>query len=522
VYDYVIVGSGIAGLFCALLAAEHGRVLVVTKAALEESNTRYAQGGIAAAVGPADTPSEHLEDTLGAGAGLCEPGPVGVLTSLAPERIADLVAYGVEFDREHGHFSLGREGAHSRNRILHAGGDATGFRIETALCGAIQSAGVDVRERHFLTDLLLERGRARGISVISPEGRQLEFEGRHVVIATGGSGQLYRYTTNPPIATGDGLAVAYRAGAAVADLEFYQFHPTALALAGAPPFLISEAVRGEGGILRDSTGRAFMLDYDPRGELAPRDIVSRAIAHELRRGPVYLDVTHLPRDLMRRRFPTIASFLAERGIDLSRQPIPVAPAAHYQMGGILTSSWGETTLPDLYACGEVASTGVHGANRLASNSLLEGIVFASRVVRATLGDHEPDPTSPLLPPLVLDDPLAGAESGEPPSLSELQSLMWENVGLTRDGEGLAAAAATLRGWAGALDSADGQSERELANLATVGSLMAVAGLRREESRGAHHRSDFPDLDGSWRRRIVFRGATAGSRSLARLGAARGI
>ena len=521
-YDYVIVGSGIAGLFSALLAAEHGKVLVVTKAALEESNTRYAQGGIAAAVGPADTPGEHLEDTLGAGAGLCEPGPVGVLTSLAPERIADLVAFGVEFDREQGRFSLGREGAHSRNRILHAGGDATGFRIEVALCEAIRSAGVDIRERHFLTDLLFDGGRVRGVAVLDPDGRRLALEGRHIVLATGGSGQLYSHTTNPSVATGDGLAVAYRAGAAVADLEFYQFHPTALALAGAPPFLISEAVRGEGGILRDAAGRAFMRDYDPSADLAPRDVVSRAIARELRQGPVYLDVTHLPRDLVERRFPTIASFLAERGLDLSRQPVPVAPAAHYQMGGILTTSWGETTLPGLYACGEVASTGVHGANRLASNSLLEGIVFASRVVRATLDGHEPDPPSSLLPPLAIDDPLAGTgSSGTAPSLADLQALMWEKVGLARDADGLAAAARALRGWQLALGTGESRSERELANLALAGSLMSAAALCREESRGAHYRTDFPEQKEAWRRRIVLRGPGSAERSHSLRGAVHG-
>ena len=522
-YDYVVVGSGIAGLFTALLAAEHGRVLVVTKAALEESNTRYAQGGIAAAVGPADTPLEHLEDTLGAGAGLCERGPVGVLTSLAPERIADLVAFGVEFDREQGHFSLGREGAHSRNRILHAGGDATGFRIEVALCKAIRSAGVDIRERHFLTDLLVDGGRVRGVAVLDPDDRRLELEGQRVVMATGGSGQLYRYTTNPTVATGDGLAAAYRAGAAVADLEFYQFHPTALALAGAPPFLISEAVRGEGGVLRDATGRAFMLDYHPNADLAPRDVVSRAIARELRRGPVYLDVTHLPRGLVERRFPTIVAFLAEHGLDLARQPVPVAPAAHYQMGGILTTSWGETSLPGLYACGEVASTGVHGANRLASNSLLEGIVFASRAVRATLGAHEPDPPSSLLPPIVVDDPLAGTvPPSAAPSLSDLQSLMWEKVGLARDADDLAEAAKALPGWARALGSSESRSERELANLALVGSLMAAAALRREESRGAHYRTDFPEPRENWRRRIVLRGPKSAAIGHALLGAVRGV
>jgi L-aspartate oxidase len=414
-----------------------------------------------------------------------------------------LIRFGVEFDRENGRFSLGREGAHGRNRILHAGGDATGSRIEVALCRALRSTDAEILEHHFLTDLLVESGRVVGVAALDSAGERRVFSARHVVLASGGSGQLFRYTTNPEVATGDGLAAAYRAGAALADLEFYQFHPTALALAGAPTFLISEAVRGEGGILRDAAGRAFMKDYDPRGELASRDIVSRAIDRELERGSVYLDVTHLPADLVRARFPTIVAFLAERGLDVARDPIPVAPAAHYQMGGILTTSWGETTLPGLLACGEVAASGVHGANRLASNSLLEGIVFASRVVRRTLGEGEPERPSDLLPPLVLEGslPLAVTAPAKP-GRDELRRLMWEKVGLTRTADGLTDARERLDGWVAALGSGDRRESRELANLALIGRLMAEAALRREESRGAHYRADFRATDPRWRRRIV--------------------
>ena len=363
------------------------------------------------------------------------------------------------------------------------------------------------RERHFLTDLLVERGRVVGVRVLDPEGIVREFEGRNVVLASGGSGQLFSHTTNPSIATGDGLAAAYRAGAAVADLEFYQFHPTALELPGASVFLISEAVRGEGGILRDSRWRAFAADYDPRGELAPRDVVSRAILAELARSGercVYLDVTHLPPELIQRRFPTITRFCADHGLDITREPIPVAPAAHYQMGGVLTNSWGETTLPGLYACGEVAASGVHGANRLASNSLLEGIVFAWRIVRRTLGDDAPEPPSALLPPLVVAGPTPNGSSLPAPTLSDIQRLMWEQVGLIRTAAGLDAARRALAGWASALRAPADRSQRELANLALVGSLMAEAAWLRTESRGAHFRSDFPTTAPEWRRRIVLR------------------
>ena len=506
-YDYIIVGSGIAGLFSALVAAEHGRVLVVTKAELEESNTRYAQGGIAAAVDSGDSPAWHADDTLIAGAGLCEQHAVDVLTHLAPDRISDLIRFGVEFDREQGRLALGREGAHGLARILHAGGDATGARIETALCRAVRAAGVDILERHFLTALLTESGHVRGVRVLDPAGREHEFEARATILASGGSGQLYRHTTNPGVATGDGLAAAIRAGALVADLEFYQFHPTALAVSSSPRFLISEAMRGEGGILRDAAGRAFMPDYDPRGDLASRDIVSRAILAEMTRSGashVFLDVTHLPTDRIQLRFPTIIQYCADLGLDITREPIPVAPAAHYQMGGVLTNCWGETSLPGLFACGEVAASGVHGANRLASNSLLEGLVFGWRAVRRTLGDSEPEPRSTLLPPM-LTTPLAVPSAGiaDEPTLEALQALMWAHVGLTRTAGGLALAQRTLADWAERMVPTN-RAGLELANLVQVGSVAVDAALRREESRGAHYRADFPESSPRWRRRVVIR------------------
>ena len=571
-YNYVVVGSGIAGLFTAYLASRHGRVALLTKGELAESNTRYAQGGIAAAVDPTDSPASHREDTLVAGAGLCEPGVVDLLTREAPARIADLIRLGVEFDREDGRLVYGREGAHSRARILHAGGDATGARIECALCRAVRAVGVDVREHTFVTDLLVEDGRARGVRLLDPSGREDTLTARTIVLASGGSGQLFERTTNPAIATGDGLALAYRAGAALANLEFYQFHPTALALPGAQPFLISEAVRGEGGILRDADGRAFMRDYDERGELASRDVVSRAIVRELDRSGrecVFLDVTHLPAERIRRRFPTIVRFCAERGLDVTREPIPVAPVAHYQMGGVLTDEWGETTVPGLFACGEVAENGVHGANRLASNSLLDGVVFAARIVQRTLGEDAAAIASALLPPVevvgpdasalapngagalpspgsggagaqrsVLSDAAAaqrptssngtgaqrpsssgsagacppptsgrgGLSAAALPGRADLQRLIWRHLGMVRSAAGLAEARRTLDVWAAALPTPADRAGHELANMLLVGRLMVEAAALRMESRGAHFRSDCPEPDPGWRRRIVLRAA----------------
>jgi L-aspartate oxidase len=385
-YDYIIIGSGIAGLFTALQAAQHGQVLVITKAALAESNTRYAQGGIAAAIGIADSPQLHYEDTLLAGAGLCDPAAVRVLTDEAPARIYDLIRLGVQFDTDSGGIALGLEAAHQARRILHAGGDATGRYIELALCDVLRQAGVTVREHTYVSEIVVEDGRAAGVWA-QREGASPELiRAAQIVLACGGAGQLFASTTNPAVATGDGVALAYRTGAALADLEFYQFHPTALQLPGQPTFLISEAVRGEGAYLRNSAGRRFMPGYAPQAELAPRDVVARAIVAEMERsaGPVFLDLRHLDATTVHRRFPTISAFCRERGLDIAADLLPVAPAAHYFMGGVRTNIWGETSVPGLYACGEVACTGVHGANRLASNSLVEGLVFGWRIVRRTI------------------------------------------------------------------------------------------------------------------------------------------
>ena len=529
-YDYIVIGSGIAGLYTALLANERGRVLLLTKGSLEECNTRHAQGGIAAPIGEGDSPQAHFEDTLAAGRGLCDESAVRVLTEEAADRISDLVYYGVPFDTVDGHIALGREGAHRVPRVLHAGGDATGASIESTLSRRLRETSVEVREFHLVTRILVEANVSYGVRVLNcVTSEQIEIEGRHLILATGGCGMLYLYTTNPTVATADGVALAYRAGADIADLEFVQFHPTALSLPGAPHFLISEAVRGEGAILRNRYGRAFMQDYDPRGELAGRDVVSRAILAEMKRTDsncVYLDITHQPPNVVKGRFPSIYRFCLQYGLDITKQPIPVAPAAHYQMGGVRTGLWGETSIKGLYACGEVAFTGVHGANRLASNSLLEVLVFGKRIVAhsqglTNLGGESspsqrmngfaaspcPRTSSPgLRADLVLSprEPTS-AESTFPPSLADLQKLMWAQVGMVREGRSLAEAIQRLIGWQGSWQSPSPSREAwETANAVLVGRLIAEAALAREESRGAHYRTDFPEESDLWRRHIVLR------------------
>ncbi len=505
-YDRIIVGSGVAGLTAALTARGHGRTLLLAKDLLAESNTRYAQGGIAAALGADDSPTLHLDDTLAAGAGLVDEPAASVLTAAAPRRIAELLALGVPFDREDGRLALGREAAHSARRIVHAGGDTTGARLEETLVDRVREAAseVEVREQTLVTRILAERGRVAGAEVLDGcTGRLEQIAAPVVILATGGAGQLYHYTTNPAVATGDGVALAYRAGAEVMDLEFIQFHPTALRLAGAPAFLISEAVRGEGAVLRDAAGRAFMAEYDARAELAPRDVVARAIHEELARTDadcVYLDLTRLLVERVRARFPGIAAACLGYGLDITQQPIPVAPAAHYVMGGVRTTAAGETNVRGLFACGEVACTGVHGANRLASNSLLEGLVFGQRALQRSLEAAPPAAASAdaaALPP---------AQQGEagPPSLDELQRLMWDLAGIVRTGEGLAYACSVLGAWERSLPPATDHASHELANLLLVARLVSAAALLRRESRGAHFRADFPRPSPAGVRHVVLR------------------
>ncbi len=518
----VVVGSGIAGLLTALHAVEHGcRVTLVTKDVLEHANTRYAQGGIAGVMFSDDRADDHLHDTLVAGAGLSDPAAVRVLVDEGPARIRELIELGVGFDRdETGGFVKGLEAAHSYPRILHAGGDATGTAIEKALVARLRVSDVAVIEHAFLIDLVRSsepepssaRARVIGVDLLVGEtdaapGRRLRLEADAVVLATGGAGELYAHSTNPEVATGDGIAAAIRAGAAVADLEFFQFHPTVLegkadaaGSAAGGSFLVSEAVRGEGATLIDERGRRFAFDAHPDGELAPRDVVARAIARQMEAQdgrPVLLDATRIhsapPAEraaFLARRFPTIDRAVRERGLDWARQPIPVTPAAHYLMGGVATDLFGRTTLPGLYAVGEVARTGVHGANRLASNSLLEGAVFGARAGDAIAADAASGswPTFAVPPHAVPNHPTTPLAA---PAFTRdaLQQLLWEHAGLVRDEAGLEHAASVLAAWRAEHREPATEHEFEDENLLLVAEHLVAAARARRESVGAHFRSD---------------------------------
>jgi L-aspartate oxidase len=506
-YDYIIVGSGIAGLYDALLAQEFGSVLIITKGGIHECNTRHAQGGIAAAIGSLDSPEMHFQDTMAAGAGLCDPEAVRILTREAAERIADLVKIGVPFDTVDGEIALTREAAHSVPRILHAGGDATGERIEVTLSNAARSSTrITILEYCLAIDILVLEGGVYGVTALDLHSGAIErFGCRFIILATGGVGRLFRMTTNPDIATGDGVALAYRAGAEITDMEFFQFHPTALRLPGVPAFLISEAVRGEGGVLRNAAGEDFMVNYSPNGGLAPRDVVARSIVAEMKKTGsewVYLDVTHMPSNVVSTRFPQIYRFCLEHGLDITTSMIPVVPAAHYMMGGVKTNYWGETNISGLFASGEVACTGVHGANRLASNSLLEVLVFGKRIVERTRGGG--DRASSETPEAVALPERTGGGAMTGPGQIALESLLWEKAGIVRSKDGLMAAAATLAAWEKETGRPTDRASYELANMVLVGRLMVEAALMREESRGAHYRLDCPESSDSWLRHIVFR------------------
>jgi L-aspartate oxidase len=500
--DVLIVGTGIAGLYTALKAKPVGSVIVLTKRKLEESNTEYAQGGIAAAIGTADSPRLHFLDTLEAGAGLCDEESVQVLVEEGPDCVRELISIGTQFDMtEQGEYALTREGAHSQHRILHARGDATGDEIRRALQKKVYDEGIIVYENQYIIDVLTRDGRCIGVLAMDEHDRQTAYLSRATVLCTGGAGQLYINSTNPEVATGDGIAIAYRAGAEIADLEFVQFHPTALYGEGSPKFLISEAVRGEGALLLNKDGQRFMPEYHPRAELAPRDVVSRAIVDQMWRTNhpcVYEDARSLPG--VAQRFPTIHAACLKRGIDITRDLIPVAPAAHYIMGGVRTDNDGHTTVQGLYACGEVACTGIHGANRLASNSLLEGLVFGRRISRAIANELLPLPTSSAFSwqaaPAIPDRPLNLL-------WAEIQQLMWDQVGIVRDRPGLELAVdrltAIVHSLNGALLTREGF---QVANLATVARLIANAALTRTESRGGHYRLDYALRDDDqWKRHV---------------------
>jgi L-aspartate oxidase len=499
-YDVVVVGAGVAGLAFTLRLNEDTRIALLTKGHLGESNTRYAQGGLSAALGLDDSPELHEADTLAAGAGMCDPEMVRHLVEGAPEAVDWLLATGTRFDRDRdsGELLLGREAAHSRRRVLHAGGDATGAEIERALVAAVRARpNVDIHDQAFAIDLVVAENRIAGLTVdLGPKQNLTRFDAAVVVIAAGGAGQLWATTSNPPGATADGLAMAIRAGVAVADLEFTQFHPTVLALPGEKPFLVSEAVRGEGAYLRGHDGSRFLIDTHPLAELAPRDVVARAIQRQMivnGTNTVWLDLRHLDGPEMKARFPTIAKELATRGIDFTTDLIPVAPAAHYFMGGIVAGSTGETSLPGLLAIGEAACTGVHGANRLASNSLLEGLVFGLEAADKLNHDGLSRISSGLN-----TEPGASfeAEDESDRHLTDLkqtlQQTMSRHVAVVRDASGLAEAAATIAEIENNIPKSISRYRWEVANMATAALAIAEAAKRRDESRGAHFRSDFPE------------------------------
>lgn len=495
----VVIGSGVAGLVAAVEASRNHEVILVTKANLAESNTHYAQGGIAAVVANDDTVAEHVADTIFAGAGMCWEPAVEVLCAEGPGRINDLVNFGVEFDRKGAEFAMGLEAAHSHARILHAGGDATGAITSNTLVETVRQTATEIREYTFVAEIVVENGAVAGVQVLDADGMHF-ISADAVILASGGAGQLYRHTTNPTVTTGDGVAAAFRAGAELADVEFYQFHPTALAVPGS--FLISEAVRGEGAVLIDAHGERFMQKIHPLAELAPRDVVARGIQRTMiEQGgqPVLLDATALGSDFLAQRFPSITKACRSYGLNWGRDPIPVTPAAHYWMGGIATDTFGRTSIPGLYAVGEVACTGAHGANRLASNSLLESIVFAHRAVEA-LG--EPWPANAPSVRWANTKPLAELELLEPDHTStaqvvdrvELQTLMWDSVGLARTKSELDSALTQLHSWRPADPAHRLFPDWEDANLLLLARTVTEAALAREESRGGHYRLDFPDTD----------------------------
>jgi L-aspartate oxidase len=501
--DVLIIGGGIAGLRAALEVEPHAEVLIVTKDLLAQSNSAYAQGGIAGVLDPLDDIANHFADTMSAGKGLCDAEIVDMVVREAPGRIQELVGLGTQFDLENGAIALTQEGGHSHRRIVHALGDATGKEVMRALIDRVrQLERAQIWEETFIIDLLTHAGVCRGALVWNPRHGRTFIWAKQTILATGGTGRIFRETTNPRIATGDGHAIAFRAGAELRDMEFMQFHPTVLYIAGGSRHLISEAVRGEGGYLRDSHGYRFMCDYHPGRELAPRDVVSRAITQQMERTKhpcVYLDLTHLNPEMVRERFPHIGKVCADFGLDLTRDLIPVRPGAHYMVGGISIDRQGRTSVPGLWAAGEVTSSGLHGANRLASNSLLEGLVFGVHAGRGAVNEALKQPDSFAVPDVV------NAAQQQTPSGDELNlvdlanslgSEMWRNVGIERDRAGLEEAQRHVEFWNRYVSAREFPSPQgwELQNMLLVSRLMIAAALAREESRGVHFRRDFPETD----------------------------
>ncbi|HEV8243125.1 MAG TPA: L-aspartate oxidase [Nitrospirales bacterium] len=512
--DFLVIGSGVAGLRAAIGLSRAGRVLILTKGSPAEGSSVYAQGGVAVA-SEEDDIALHRDDTLRAGKGLCREAAVQVLVEEGPARIQELIRWGARFDRAGKGYAFAREAAHSRDRIMRAGGDATGTEMVRVLLEQARALPqIAWRDHHFTIDLLVDaQGRCAGALVLDESsGTVKQMQARAVVLATGGAGQIYARTTNPPVATGDGMAMAYRAGAIMEDMEFVQFHPTALYLPATPQFLLTEAMRGEGGILRNIKGEAFMARYHEMAELAPRDIVARAIWNEMMATSarhVYLDVTHLDPRFIRERFPTVYATCLRYDVDITEEMIPVCPSAHFMMGGAWTDIQGACSVPGLFAAGEVACAGVHGANRLASNSLLEGLVFGARAAESAA--EYASRLSSTHGAAAGQHVAAGDQPTEEESnhldreklRSSLRRLMWEKVGIIRDREGLLSALAQLEKWDERLRGrCQARREWEIQNMVTVGRLVATAALQREHSLGAHFRSDHPEeFSSGWDRHI---------------------
>ena len=507
--DILVIGGGLAGLRAANAAELNQSVLVVTKDVLKESSSNYAQGGIAGVLDPEDCFDSHVADTMAAGGNLCEHEIVDMVVREGPRRIEELIRWGTRFDQERGELALGREGGHSRERIVHALGDATGVEVMRAVIDRTRQAdNIDIWENAFTVDLLTFEGRCRGAIIIDQSNRPVLVWAKETILCTGGTGQIFRESTNPHVATGDGSALAYRAGVQLRDMEFVQFHPTVLYIAGSSRSLITEAVRGEGAHLVDVHGKRFMLDYDQRGELAPRDVVSQSIIRQMQathHTNVYLDLSHLEANEVRSRFPGIDKACQKFGLDITADRIPVRPGAHYMIGGVTVDRQGRTSLPGLWAAGEVTSTGLHGANRLASNSLLEGLVYGTYAGEAASRSAAEEVTKMEALP-IQHAVHSGAESFDIADVRvSLKSLMGRLVGVERSADGLREAADSIRSFAAYVMShqfnvAEGF---ELQNMLTVASCIVNAALVRCESRGVHFRSDFPEPnDEMWRRHLT--------------------
>jgi L-aspartate oxidase len=503
-FDLIVVGSGIAALSLVAKVPPNLKVLVLTKGKPEESSTYYAQGGIAAAISPADQPKFHLEDTLEAGNGLCDLSAVEILVNEGPSRVEDLIEWGVEFDRKNGDLVLGREGGHSLARIVHHG-DSTGREIERVLLKKVETLpNLDFRAGEFAIDLLTQESHCVGVIAFDEKESLKAYLAPHVVLATGGAGALYQSTTNPEIATGDGVAMAFRAGAYLADLEFFQFHPTALNTLENPRFLITESLRGAGAYLVDSKGRRFMKGIHPLAELAPRYVVVKEMVKIIEEGEkIFIDARHIATSELKQNFPGIFNHCLKLGLDLSKDLIPICPAAHFFIGGVRTDLKGRTNLSGLLACGEVAATYVHGSNRLASNSLLESLVFSQRIA-TFLSEEKPLISKTDLTNLCLSTSNLKGHAGQ--SVEAIQALMTEKVGILRRGDDLKEALEAFESMKRQSIKVESRKSGEFANLLTVAELVARAAWRREESRGVHIREDFPEKDERWRKHIlVWRG-----------------